>query len=243
VSVRRVGFHRTTLPRLSPSAYNKAVLADSPWGFWPGDETTGTTIADLSGNSRNLSITGSPTLGRAGPGNTSGISWPSSSGTEHYGATSANFASSAATLAGWVYLTATPTAKTPIVACAQSYGVNTMDKALYVDTDGKPKFMVFSGSAVTAVGSSALSLNAWHHVVASVGAAGVILRVDKATAGTASATSSYSGNQLVFVHGGGSDPPSSLVFTDGSAAVTGPCAVWASQLTTVQSDAHYDAAF
>lgn len=243
MSVRRVGFHRSAPPRLSPSAYNKAVVADSPWGFWPGDETTGTTVADLSGNGRNMSITGSPTLGKAGPGNTSGISWPSSSVTEHYAATSASFASSAATLAGWVYLTATPTAKTPIVACAQSYGVNTMDKALYVDTDGKPKFMIFSGSTVTISGSSALSLNTWHHVAASVGAAGAILRVDKVTVGTAGSTTSYSGNQLVFVHGGGSDPPSSTVFTDGSAATTGPCAIWASQLTTAQTDAHYDAAF
>lgn len=35
-----------------PSAYVSAVLADSPWGFWGMQETTGTSMADLSGNGR-----------------------------------------------------------------------------------------------------------------------------------------------------------------------------------------------
>lgn len=242
MSVRRAGSHRTiAAPRLE-HAYAKAVLADNPWGFWRLREPSGTTLTDASGNGRNMTITGSPTLSQTGPGCLDAISWPSSSGTEHYAATSSSIATSTATLEAWVYLTATPTAKTPVIACAQSYGVNTMDKVVYIDTDGKPKFMIFSGSTVTAVGSSALTLNAWHHIVASVGAAQVILRVDKTTVATSTATSSYSGSQLVFLHGGGSDPPSSGVYTDGSAATIAPGAIWTSQLTTAQTDAHYDAA-
>lgn len=50
------------------SAYEAAVLADNPVGYWPLDETSGTTIADLSGNGRNGSIVGSYTLNQAGPG-------------------------------------------------------------------------------------------------------------------------------------------------------------------------------
>lgn len=41
------------------------VLADSPAGFWPLDETSGTTAADLSGNGRDGTYTGSYSLGSA----------------------------------------------------------------------------------------------------------------------------------------------------------------------------------
>lgn len=36
--------------------YDAEVLADTPWGYWKFDEASGTTIADASGNGRNLSI-------------------------------------------------------------------------------------------------------------------------------------------------------------------------------------------
>lgn len=42
-----------------------AVLADSPSGFWPLNESSGTTAADLSGNGRNGTYTGSYSLGAA----------------------------------------------------------------------------------------------------------------------------------------------------------------------------------
>lgn len=41
------------------------VLADSPIGYWPMNETTGSTFADQSGNGRDMTVAGTVTLGYA----------------------------------------------------------------------------------------------------------------------------------------------------------------------------------
>src|SRR5437588_141410 len=43
----------------SATAYNQAVLGDSPSGFWPLADSTPNTAQDASGNGNNLSWTGS----------------------------------------------------------------------------------------------------------------------------------------------------------------------------------------
>lgn len=45
-------------------SYLSEVLADSPLGYWRLDETSGTTLADSSGNSETGSYINSPTLGQ-----------------------------------------------------------------------------------------------------------------------------------------------------------------------------------
>lgn len=50
-----------------PSGYAAEVLADSPLAYWPLSETSGSTFADLSGNSKTLTAAGSPTVGATGP--------------------------------------------------------------------------------------------------------------------------------------------------------------------------------
>lgn len=49
------------------STYSATILADSPYAFWRATESSGTTLADSSGNSRTLTLPGSGyTLGLAG---------------------------------------------------------------------------------------------------------------------------------------------------------------------------------
>ena len=48
-------------------AYEAAVLADAPLGFWRFNETSGTTAADTSGNNHGGTYVGSPVLGGPGP--------------------------------------------------------------------------------------------------------------------------------------------------------------------------------
>jgi Concanavalin A-like lectin/glucanases superfamily len=48
------------------SGYSSAVLADSPAGYWPLNESSGTTAFDLSGNGNNGTYSGSFTVGNAG---------------------------------------------------------------------------------------------------------------------------------------------------------------------------------
>lgn len=47
-------------------SYSSEVLADSPLGYWRLGEASGTTMVDSSGNSRNGTYTGSPTLSTTG---------------------------------------------------------------------------------------------------------------------------------------------------------------------------------
>lgn len=189
---------------------------------------------------------GSPTLAQTGPNGstTDAISWPSSSGaTEYYATTSATFATSAATLEAWVYLTALPTAQTGIVCCSSSYGGGGADKYMYVGTDGKVRLYLFNSGQLTVASSNALSLNTWHHVVASVGAAGTKIRTDKVTDGTNANTGSSGGSYKVFIHGGGADGTggNAVNVTDSSAVKIAEVAVWQSQLSDAQTDAHFDA--
>ena len=51
--------------RAAASDYSSAVLADSPWLYWRLGETTGTTAADTSGNSRTGTYTGTATTSYA----------------------------------------------------------------------------------------------------------------------------------------------------------------------------------
>lgn len=232
----------------SSSAYWTAVLADSPWGAWKTDETSGTTLADSSGNSRPMTITGSPTLAQTGPPTASvadAIAFPSSASTEHYAGTSATLSTSAFTFEAWVYLTANPAASTPIIALGVAYGTGGNDKYLYIGTDGKPRCYIFSGGQQTLVASTALSLNAWHHVVTSVGAAGAKIRVDKTSLFFAPGTNSTTTTAAkVFLHGGGIDGTggNTINGTNGDAITIARAAVYAAQLSDTATDAHYDAA-
>lgn len=224
--------------------YSSEVLADSPWGFWEQAETSGTNLNDSSPNNRDLTITGTPTLNQAGPFTpAAAVAWPESVSAERYAsATTVN--TSVITLEAWVYLTATPTNPTPIIATAASYASNTQRIAFFVDATGKLNWMTYQGgaTAVLITAPSALSLNAWHHVVASIGAAGSKVRVDKTTVVTGAGTAISAGAETVFVHGGGSDSSDAgRRFANGSPITIALPAVYTTQLSDARTDAHYDA--
>src|SRR5207244_13065391 len=46
------------------SAYELAVLADNPWGYWPLDDAAGAVATDRSGNGRNGAYAGAFLLGQ-----------------------------------------------------------------------------------------------------------------------------------------------------------------------------------
>lgn len=62
---------------LSALTYNSQVLTSAPWGYWPMGESSGTTLADISGNGRDASLFGTPTLGQLGwPGEGTSVLFP-----------------------------------------------------------------------------------------------------------------------------------------------------------------------
>lgn len=218
--------------------YASEVLADAPWGFWQLAETSGSTLADSSGNSRTMTITGAPTFAQPGPmASEPAILWPQNANPPtYYANTTATTNTGPVTAEAWVYLTSVPVNQTVIMGCANTFNGSTTDKILSITTAGKVSWMVFSGSALTTLSSAALSLNVWHHVVASTGAAGTKIRVDKVTVGTGTPTTSFtSSGQQVLLHAAGSG-----YSTSRDISIAAP-AFYAAQLSDTRTDAHYDA--
>lgn len=218
--------------------YDTEVAADSPWGYWKQEEASGN-LVDSSGNSRTMTVTGTPTYAQAGPvGGVNAILWGNVA--SQRGETTATSAAGVFTHEIWVYLTGNPAARTTIIGRATAYGTTgAADGELYIEPDGKVGFHVFSGSHQTVTSASALTLSAWHHVTASVGAAGMRVRVDKSTvASNAGVTSGYTGSaQKIFIRGGGSG-------YNGTGVVTlARGSTYTTQLSTTRLDAHYDAMF
>jgi hypothetical protein len=218
--------------------YNSEVLADSPWGYWELPETSGTTLADSSGNSRTLTISGSPTLAQTGPfGSTKAVLFSTST---PYAGTSATFAQSTATVECWFYLSSTPSTDTTLVGLAASYHSSTFDKNLWVASDGKLYWYVFDTSVRILITTSSVPIGSWVHVVATVGAGGQEIYVNGVRDGYASGvTSSYTGAQNVFLHGSGYN--SNRPTGDGGPVTIALPALYPTQLSSSRISAHYNA--
>lgn len=218
--------------------YDSTVLALSPWAYWKTDETTGSTLADSSGNSRPLTTFGPPTLAQTGPhGNADAVSWPTTTG-------SCAATQSATTTAGafthviWFSLAANPSGNLAIQSRALDYAnAGAADGEFYISSDGKPHFHVFDTAHRTIDGASAVSLSTWHMAAVSVGAAGMKLRIDKVTvASNGGVTTAFTGaSQKVIIRGGGAG------FTNTSLVTTAKPAYFTSQLSDADADAIYDA--
>ena len=219
-----------------PTDYATAVLTDAPWGYWPCGEASGATLADAA-STNPMTITGTPTaFGAAGP--TTGVtavSWPSSTtvyaNTSNVPATTTSF-----TLEGWVKLASLPGANTIIASNATfpNNGDSSTESGSVSTPPGKPFLRVWNGSDFTITGTTALSLNTWHHVVG-VGTAGVgfRVRVDKTTVATSVALPAAAQNRNLFIHAGKTN--------GGGAAVIGQVAYYRAALSDTRIDAHYDA--
>lgn len=225
------------------TAYWSTLLALSPWGAWKTNETSGSTLADSSGNSRPMTTFGSPgpTLAQTGPGASpiaDAISWGNVTG-QTAATQSATTNAGAFTHVCWFKLAANPSGNLAVQARATDYGSGSAaDGEFYISSDGKMHFHVFDTSAHTIDSASAVTLGTWHMAAASVGAAGMKLRVDKITvASNGAVTTGFTGSgQKVLMRGGGSG------FTVTSPIVTARHAYFTSQLSDASTDSLFDAA-
>jgi hypothetical protein len=218
--------------------YDSEVLADSPAWYLKTDETSGTTLADSSGNGRDMTIAGTPTLGATGPsGAADAVDWPAST------VTYANVAgwqwesgTNGFTIEAWVYLTANPAAVAAIVGEGNfATGTSNTEYGLSIDTTGHPVLYMFN-TGVRLLTGSALSLNAWHHVVAVCSSStGMRFRIDKVADGTLAQNALAPNYQrIMWVHGSGRS-------NGGGAVRIAKPAFYSDALTDTRIDAHYDA--
>lgn len=183
-------------------SYDSLVAALSSWGYWKEGEASGN-LADSSGNARTMTVTGTPTYAQTGPGgNPDSVSWTNTA--SQHAETSATTSSAAFTHLIWVKLPSNPAANVAMMSRAIAYNTaGAADGRFYIRTDGKPEFSIFTGVTTTITGSTALSLGTWVLAIASVGAAGMKIRINKTTIATNAANAAYTGaNQKIFIRGG-----------------------------------------
>lgn len=202
--------------------------ADSPWGLWMEDEASGN-LADQSGNSRTLTVTGTPTAYQAqSTGLLKGVSWPAA--TTAHADSSANTGTGVAshTTEVWLYYSATPGANTSIFAVANG---TTNYTELMLLTSGAVRFSCRQSGSSTFKDSAVLSTGTWHHLVGTNNAGTMKIRYDKTNSSTSS-KSCTNGTAVAKIHGA----PNSAA----NAFITGPAAYYETALSDARIDVHYN---
>lgn len=216
------------------TAYDDAVLADNPWGYWVQAETGGTTLADASGGGHTFAITGAPTFAQPGPdGAPNAILWPASSSVFAEGPIVGD---RYWTFEVWIYLTEYPASNSHLWGLGNYRGSSTQENAdLHINTDGSIFQGFYPDGSVTSPAGT-ISLNTWHHLVGSAGPAGNKIRVDKTTVALGGGDGSDGTSRAIWMHaGGGGGGYAEMLLAKP--------AHWTSQLSDAQTDAHYDAMF
>ncbi|MBX9244948.1 PKD domain-containing protein [Actinotalea ferrariae] len=171
------------LPERPADAYGAAVYDAEPDLFWRLDETGGTTAADASLGATPGTFRRGVTLG------TEGL---------REGGTAATFDGAGGLLSSdrsfadprtystelWFRTTTTAGGKLIGFGANREDLSSNYDRHVYMETDGRLTFGVWTGATNTITSPSAYNDGRWHHVVATQGAAGMVLYVDGAAVGT-----------------------------------------------------------
>jgi hypothetical protein len=163
----------------SLSGYDKAALADGPQYYWPYDETSGSTAADVA-NGENGAI-GSGVI-KGDPAAVAGSSGRSyrfpGTGTGTVSTTTARPAPQIFSVEAWFKTTSTTGGKIIGFGNQQS-GLSTLyDRQLYLDNTGHVSFGVNPNAKKVITSPSTYRNGAWHHVVGTLSPAGQFLYVD-----------------------------------------------------------------
>ncbi|TFD72803.1 PKD domain-containing protein [Cryobacterium sp. Hb1] len=173
------------------SAYAKTVQSDSPSSYWPLGESSGTTAYDWAAASNETAGTG---VIRNVPGALAADLGTASrfSGTTVGTAASSAFETprGAFTLEAWVKTTTTNGGKIIGLGNSATGASTAYDRQIYMDNVGRLWFGVKPGILRTVNTTAAYNNGQWHHIVASVGAAGMSLYVDGALAAQRTDTTS-----------------------------------------------------
>lgn len=173
------------------SAYAKTVQSDSPSSYWPFGESSGTTAYDWAAGS-NETTGGGVTRNVAGA-----LAADSGTASRFSGTTSGTAASSAFetprgafTVEAWVKTTTTRGGKIIGLGSAQTGASSAYDRQVYMDNAGRIWFGVKPGVLRTVNSTASYNNGQWHHIVASVGSAGMSLHINGILAGNRTDTTS-----------------------------------------------------
>ena len=223
--------------------YRTAVLADAPFLFWRLDETSGTVVDDETSANRDGTLAGTGyTWGQAGA--------LASESSDRSLALSSGVATANTQVAGPARFSVEAWARTTSTSGGRVLGFGdgagqtssgTVDRQLYVGTNGRAYFGI--GSAKTVMASTAVVNDGkWHHLVGTytTGTGGMRLYVDGALqTSTTATTQTFNGYWRA-----GAEAMSGWTSNPGQYFVGNleELAVYTTTLTATQVKAHYDAA-
>ncbi len=175
-----------------------AVQQSGPTLRWAMEETSGTTLADASGNSRGGTLSGTGiTYGAAGIDRTgTALTFDGSSGC----AVSTNSFAAPTTFSLELWFRTTTTQGGGLIGFSSdpsptAGGGAAYDRNVYVRDDGRITFGTWDVGAQTTTSTAPYKDGVWHHVAATFGAGGTRLYVDGTLVGThaTSTTGTYTG--------------------------------------------------
>jgi signal peptidase I len=248
VAPAEAAFRRTTstpVSNLSAASsfqyYRSSVLGDSPSFYWRLDETSGSAVDDETSNGRDATLaSASSSWSQAGAITSESSNTALKVSQAAVTANTAVSGPAAFSVEAWFKTTSSNGGR--ILGFGNGSGVNassTVDRQLYLGTNGKTYFGVGSSKTVVA-SASTLDNGAWHHVVGTYtsGSRGMKLYVDGKLQGSATATPvSMSGYWRAGAEGMSGWTSNPGQYFDGT---LDELAVYNKALTASQVKEHYD---
>jgi hypothetical protein len=231
--------------RVVASDYSSAILADSPWLYWRLGETTGTTAADTSGNSRTGTYTGtattSYTLNQSSliTGTNPSCAFDIASGVHGYveGPSSLDLSASDYTVEFWVNLATTATSFAGLYSKGKAGGSNN-DFSLQRDATGT-RGLLFHGITSLEITNfwGTLAGGGTKHVVIlytnATKSVGIYINNVSFFSGTHTANPGYATDRLIRI-GSARDPLTATGTYD-------EFALYTTRLSAARVEAHYNA--
>lgn len=181
----------------APGSYAQQVLADQPANYWRLGDGSGSTAVDLAGRD-DLQLSSGASLGAGGALDGEADTALGLNGTQAAVASDPTLAARPTTFSTEAWIRTNSTAGGQIVGYGNSQaGLSAdLDRTVYMDPAGRIFFGVrpagSKGTRTTVNSTASFNDNQWHHVVASLGAAGMQLTIDGvAVAGRTDTTAAW----------------------------------------------------
>jgi Concanavalin A-like lectin/glucanases superfamily len=179
--------------RQLPQSLELTVLPSGTYAYWPFDTGTGTVSYDMSSNSDNGTLVGSPSWTTGIISNAVTLDGSSQYMTTSNQVTGPNFF----TLEFWFKSTSSNGGYLMGFGDAASGASTNLDRLVYMQSSGQLTFAVKPGGSYdTLTTTSSYNDGSWHHVAASLGSAGMAVYVDGVKQGSNTGVTtggSYSG--------------------------------------------------
>ncbi|MBO0879067.1 MAG: PKD domain-containing protein [Mycobacterium sp.] len=217
-------------------SYGQAVYADDPDIFWRLDETSGAVANDTSRTHTNGAYSGNPSFNQASPVDAIGKAVAFNGSNTTIGSSKSYVNPTVYSEEAWFKTSTAAGGKIIGFGNRQSGSSNTVDRHIYMLTNGHLVFGVNAGSRVTVETTQSYNDNKWHQVVATQGPDGMTLYVDGLRVGSNAAASAQ--NYTGFWRVGGDTSWSGANYFNG---LIDDVSIYSTELSPQRVLAHYKA--